>query len=91
MDDGFNTEWQETDWAYGLEVTYDYLISGRLGRHLDRGDWNKFWTVGLGMGPEWLRLDASCVLDNDDQLYNRKADEYSFSLHCNLPARFLNW
>ncbi|UCC79992.1 MAG: PorV/PorQ family protein [Candidatus Zixiibacteriota bacterium] len=83
MDDSFREEWSEVAWSYGLESTFYYIVHFRFGRLLDRGDHQRYNTIGFGVGPEWLSLDYSYVLDSDDR-WNRSGEEYSFSLRCNI-------
>ena len=90
-DDGLKNELQEIDLAGGVEATFYYLFSLRMGRYHDETDQEKFWTFGYSLGPEWLRFNYARVLDNDDYRTNRRANEQTFSVYCNLPARILNW
>jgi hypothetical protein len=80
MDDEFRTEWQEIVWSYGGEVTLYYCVAVRGGHLLDRIGRTRFWTWGLGLGPEWLRLDVS-----------RQEGKSSFSIGCNVPPQILQW
>lgn len=86
MDDPFKEEWNEIVWSYGVESTFYYLLNFRLGRLLDREGRQRFYTVGFGLGPEWLRLDYSRVLDSDIH-WNRRSDEYSISFKCNISPQ----
>jgi hypothetical protein len=88
MDDSFSEEWSEVAWSYGLESTFYYVVTFRLGRLLDRGDHQRYTTIGCGLGPEWLGLDYSYVLESDEY-WNRSRGEYSISIKCNIPQQFL--
>lgn len=88
MDDPFKEEWSEIAWSYGVETTFYYILNFRLGRLFDRGSHQRLNTIGFGIGPEWLRLDYSRVLgDIDDWRWNRRTDEYSFSISCNISPQ----
>ncbi len=81
----------EIVWSYGLESTFYYLFSIRFGRMLDRDGHQRFNTIGFGIGPEWLCLDYSLILDSDFD-WNRRGDEYSISIRCNIsPETFKNF
>ncbi|UCC79994.1 MAG: PorV/PorQ family protein [Candidatus Zixiibacteriota bacterium] len=91
MNDPFEREWYEIVWSYGLESTFYYLFSIRFGRMLDRDGHQRFNTIGFGIGPEWFSLDYSRVLDSDID-WNRRGDEYSISIRCNIsPKTFKNF
>lgn len=88
IDDTFKEEWSEVAWAYGLEATFYYILDFRLGRLLDRGDHQRYTTIGFGLGPEWLGIDYSYVLESDEH-WNRAGKEYSISISCNIsPGTF---
>jgi len=87
MNDTFSEEWSEVAWAYGLEAAFYYIVDFRFGRLLDRENHQRYNTIGFGLGPEWLRLDYSRVLGDDDWDYY--AGDYSFSVNCNIsPETF---
>lgn len=88
MDNSFIEEWSEVSWSYGLESTFYYILTFRLGRLLDRGNHQRYTTIGFGIGPEWLGLDYSYVLESDEH-WNRSGGEYSISIRCNIPQEFL--
>ncbi|UCC79993.1 MAG: PorV/PorQ family protein [Candidatus Zixiibacteriota bacterium] len=91
VDDSFKEEWNEIVWSYGLEATFYYILHFRLGRLFDRDSYQRFNTVGFGIGPEWLSLDYSTILgDTDDWRWNRRAEEYSISIRCNISPNDLN-
>ena len=81
--DGFDAEWKEIVWSYGLEGTFLYVIHLRMGRHVDRAGHQKFWTMGFGLGPEWLRIDYAKVLESDED-WNRRSGESGISVSCNI-------
>jgi hypothetical protein len=88
VDDSFKEEWSEVAWSYGLESQFYYILYFRFGRLLDRGDHQRYYTIGFGLGPEWLRLDYSLVLGDYDH-WNRSSKEYSISINCNIsPENF---
>jgi hypothetical protein len=88
IDDSFKEEWSEVAWSYGLESQFYYILYFRFGRLLDRGDHQRYNTIGFGIGPEWLRLDYSRVLGDYDH-WNRSAKEYSISVNCNISREIL--
>lgn len=91
VDDSFKEEWNEIAWSYGLEATFYYILDFRLGRLFDRSGYQRFNTVGFGLGPEWLRLDYSRILgDTDDWRWNRRGKEYSISIRSNISPNDLN-
>ncbi len=81
--DSFKEEWNEIVWSYGLEATFYYIFDFRLGRLFDRDSYQRFNTIGFGLGPEWLCVDFSYVLGNYDR-WNRSGEEYSISIRCNI-------
>ncbi len=85
VNESFDKEWHKIGWSYGLEANFLYLLNLRFGRQLDRWREQRFNTVGFGLGPEWLRLDYSYVIE-DDENWNPRGGEYSFSLFCNLTS-----
>ena len=46
---------------FGGEVTFLYLLTLRGGYHYDKAGDVKHMTYGLGIGPEWVRLNVSFV------------------------------
>lgn len=87
-DNGFKTELREVRWVFGVEATFLYMINLRAGRFEDDIGEQRYTSVGIGLGPEWLRFDYSRVLESDT-MYNRRGEETSYSLYCNfLPYIF---
>ena len=87
-DDSFGTEIDEIKWIFGVEATFLYIINLRAGRYLDDVGFQRYTSVGIGLGPEWLRFDYSRVLEGNEY-YNRRSEETSYSLYCNfLPYIF---
>lgn len=85
VEDSFRKEWSEIVWSYGLESTFYYIVHFRLGRLFDRDTYQRFNIIGAGIGPDWLRLDYSRILgDEDDRGWNRRYGEASISLICNI-------
>ncbi len=81
--DRFKTEFREIRWVFGAEATFLYIINLRAGRFKDDIGEQRYTSVGIGLGPEWLRFDYSRVLESDEH-YNRKSEEFSYSLYCNF-------
>ncbi len=87
-DGEFKTEFREIRWAFGAEATFLYMINLRAGRFEDDIGEQRYTSVGIGLGPEWLRFDYSRVLESDT-MYNIRAEETSYSLYFNfLPYIF---
>jgi hypothetical protein len=82
-DDHLGTEIEEIKWIFGFEATFLYIINLRAGRYLDDVGQQRYTSVGFGLGPQWLRFDYSRVLESDEQ-YNRRSEESSYSLYCNI-------
>jgi hypothetical protein len=73
-------------WSFGLESELYYIFVFRFGRLHDDDGHQRYNTIGLGVGPEWLRFEYSYVLDSDIT-WNRKGDESSYSINCNISPR----
>jgi len=69
--------------SYGGELTFFYLVTGRVGYLKDKGSGMEHWTWGFGIGPEWLRFNWSIQKPKGaSPQHNQK--RYSFVF--NLPA-----
>lgn len=82
-DDHLGAEIEELRWIFGVEATFLYIINLRAGRYHDDVEEQRYTAVGIGFGPEWLRFDYSKVLESD-QPYNRRSEESSYSIYCNI-------
>lgn len=79
----FKKEWDEIAWSYGMELEFYYLVSFRMGKLFDRDSGQRFNTIGIGLGPEWLSLDYSKILNGA----GIRTNEPSISLRCNISPR----
>jgi hypothetical protein len=88
MNDGFNTEWKEVVWSYGAELKYCKLIGLRIGVLNDQDGMQRYWTGGLGFGPDWLHLDYSYVFKSNED-WNKLGGEYAIGLAANLDTELI--
>jgi hypothetical protein len=82
MDDGFNTEWREIEWSYGVEASLLYIINLRAGRHVSMNKSECYNAVGFGLGPDWLHFDYSHI--SGDPRIVKRSGQHSFSIIANI-------